>query len=176
MNRFLPRLRAGAVLTAAALAAMAPAMAADAPAKAPAAPASAAAPAAAPAAAAPAAAAPAAASAAAPAEVEAAVRAWAAAWASKDVDKYLASYASDFQPAKGSSHKAWEEERRKRIGNKSSISVKVDNLVVSVSGNTATAKFKQSYAADKIKESGRKTLELQRIDGRWLIRKESAGG
>ncbi|MBS82423.1 nuclear transport factor 2 family protein [Variovorax sp. Varisp41] len=172
MNRFLPRLSAGAVLAAAALAAMAPAFAADAPAKAPApaAAASAAAPAAAPAAPAPAAAS------AAPAEVEAAVLAWASAWASKDVDKYLASYASDFQPAKGASHKAWEEQRRKRIGNKSSISVKVDNLVVSVNGNTATAKFKQSYAADKIKESGRKTLELQRVDGRWLIRKESAGG
>lgn len=166
MNRFLPRLSAGAVLAAAALAALAPAFAADAPAKAPA-----------PAAAASAAGAPApAAASAAPAEVEAAVLAWASAWASKDVDKYLASYASDFQPAKGASHKAWEEQRRKRIGNKSSISVKVDNLVVSVNGNTATAKFKQSYAADKIKESGRKTLELQRVDGRWLIRKESAGG
>lgn len=105
-------------------------------------------------------------------EVETAVHAWAAAWSSKDTDKYLAAYAPDFTPARGQTRQAWETDRRKRIEEKSRINVSVDDLVVSLNGPSASARFKQVYAADAIKQSNRKTLELQRIGGRWLIRKE----
>jgi len=49
-------------------------------------------------------------------------------------------------------------------------------LVISLKGQAATASFQQTYSADKLREKSRKTLELQRVEGRWLIRKESAGG
>ena len=109
-------------------------------------------------------------------EVEAAVRAWAAAWSARDVARYLAAYASDFTPPRGQDRKAWETDRRTRIEEKAAISVEIDGLVISLKGQAATASFQQTYSADKLREKSRKTLELQRVEGRWLIRKESAGG
>jgi ketosteroid isomerase-like protein len=168
MNRLAICLLAAGLLSTAALAA---APSASPPAPAASAPAAAAAPAPTPA--------PAAAAAAAPsagiAEVETAVRAWAAAWSARDVDRYLAAYAPDFTPARKQDRKRWEAERRTRIANKSTISVTVDDLVISVSGQTASARFKQLYSADKLKSTDRKTLELQRVGDKWLIRKESTG-
>jgi ketosteroid isomerase-like protein len=110
------------------------------------------------------------------AEVESAVRGWAAAWAGQDMDRYLAAYGSDFNPGGGQSRKNWEEERRARIVGKSSISVNIENLVISVNGQAATAKFRQIYRADNLNISSRKTLELQRAGNQWHIRKESVGG
>jgi len=165
MNRLATCLLAAGLLSTAALAATPVTPAATPPA--PAAPAAAAAAPAAPAAA------PAQAPNAGIAEVETAVRAWAAAWSARDVDRYLAAYAPDFTPAKKQDRKQWEAERRTRITNKSKISVAVDDLVISVSGQTASARFKQVYSADKLKSTDRKTLELQRVGDKWLIRKES---
>lgn len=110
------------------------------------------------------------------AEVEAAVLAWAAAWTAQDMERYLAAYGPDFAPAGGQSRKAWEEERRARIVGKSSISVGIDQLAISVDGNTAAARFRQSYRADHLNVNSRKTLELVRSNGQWQIRKETVGG
>lgn len=120
--------------------------------------------------------APAAASPATTAEVESAVRGWASAWAGQDMDRYLAAYGPDFNPGGGQSRKSWEEERRARIVGKSSISVNIENLVINVNGQVATAKFRQIYRADSLNISSRKTLELQRSGNQWQIRKESVGG
>jgi len=110
------------------------------------------------------------------AEVESAVRAWASAWASQDMDRYLAAYGSDFTPGGGQSRKNWEQDRRARIVGKSSISVNIENLVIKVDGDNATAKFRQIYRADNLNVSSRKTLDMQRSGNQWHIRKESVGG
>jgi len=110
------------------------------------------------------------------AEVESAVRAWASAWASQDMDRYLAAYGSDFTPGGGQSRKSWEQDRRARIVGKSSISVNIENLVIKVDGDNATAKFRQIYRADNLNVSSRKTLDMQRSGNQWHIRKESVGG
>ncbi len=110
------------------------------------------------------------------AEVETAVRAWAQAWSARDVDRYLAAYAPDFTPARGQSRFRWEEERRARITSKSSIGVTLDDLAIVIDGETASARFRQNYRADTLREVSRKTLELQRSGGQWLIRRESSGG
>lgn len=137
----------------------------------------AAAPAAAPAPAAPKPAAPVASAAPSGAEkdVEAAVRAWAAAWAAKDMNGYLGSYGKDFATPGGQARKAWEEDRRARIVGKSRISVKLENLTVSVNGDKATAKFKQGYSADSLNVSSRKTLDMVKAGDRWVIVRESTG-
>jgi ketosteroid isomerase-like protein len=103
------------------------------------------------------------------------VRAWAAAWSARDVVRYLAAYAPDFTPPRGQDRKAWEADRRARITDKTTISVSIDSLVISVQGQAASASFQQTYSADKLREKSRKTLELQRVGNQWLIRKESAG-
>jgi hypothetical protein len=92
------------------------------------------------------------------------------------MDRYLAAYGPDFNPGGGQSRKSWEEERRARIVGKSSISVNIENLVINVNGQAATAKFRQIYRADNLNISSRKTLELQRFGNQWQIRKESVGG
>jgi tetratricopeptide (TPR) repeat protein len=110
------------------------------------------------------------------AEIESAVRGWASAWAGQDMDRYLAAYGPDFTPGGGQSRKAWEEDRRARIVGKSSISVNIENLVIKVDGQNATAKFRQIYRADSLNISSRKTLDMQRSGNQWHIRKESVGG
>ena len=108
-------------------------------------------------------------------EVEAAVRTWATAWASKDMTGYLGSYGKEFNPPGSRSRKSWEEDRRGRIVGKSRISVKVNDLEVSVSGAKAVAKFRQAYSADSLNISSRKTLELVKAGERWVIVRESTG-
>ncbi|TXH90647.1 MAG: tetratricopeptide repeat protein [Rhodoferax sp.] len=106
-------------------------------------------------------------------EAQAAVQAWASAWAAKDMKAYLGAYSKDFTPPNKLSRAAWEAERRNRITTKNNISVKLENLSITVSGNTAIAKFKQDYRASGLSVSSRKTLELGKYGDRWLIVKES---
>lgn len=108
-------------------------------------------------------------------DVEAAVRSWATAWAAKDMTGYLSSYGKDFDPPGSVSRKAWEEDRRSRIVGKSSISVKLNDVAVSVNGNKAVVKFRQAYSADALNVSSRKTLELVKSGERWVIVRESTG-
>ena len=109
-------------------------------------------------------------------DVEAAVRGWAAAWAAKNMSDYLGSYGKDFATPAGQARKTWEEDRRSRIMGKSRISVKLDNLAVSIKGDKATARFKQGYSADSLNVSSRKTLDLVKAGDRWVIVRESTGG
>ena len=109
-------------------------------------------------------------------EVEAAVRTWAQAWSAKDMSGYLGSYANNFDPPGKQARKAWESDRRARIVGKSSITVKLSSLVMTVQGNRATARFKQDYSADALSVSSRKTLDLTKVGERWVIVKESTGG
>ncbi|MEY2954233.1 MAG: hypothetical protein RLZZ401_2320, partial [Pseudomonadota bacterium] len=108
-------------------------------------------------------------------DIEAAVQAWAGAWATKDMAAYLGAYGKEFDPPGNQSRPAWEEERRKRIVGKSSISVKVREMAVSMKGAGATVKFKQDYAAGALTASSRKTLELVKVGERWVIVKEYSG-
>ena len=109
------------------------------------------------------------------AEVIAAVNAWAKAWSAKDVDIYLAAYAKEFVPPPGLSRQQWEEERRARIVGKSSITVILEDIEVTVDGDQAVARFRQDYKADSLKTNSRKTLNLVKSNGRWLIQQERSG-
>lgn len=88
---------------------------------------------------------------------------------------YYAAYASDYSGQAGN-RKAWEQERRDRIANRKNIKVEVSGLRVTVNGDKATAKFRQSYTSDALSTSSRKTLELVRSGNKWLIREERVGG
>jgi tetratricopeptide (TPR) repeat protein len=106
---------------------------------------------------------------------EATVIAWAKAWSAKDMGAYLGAYAPDFKPQGNQTRAAWEKDRRDRIVGKSSISVAVSDLTVSVNGNEAQAKFRQAYKANALAVSSRKTLSLKKVGTRWLITQESTG-
>lgn len=106
-------------------------------------------------------------------DVQNAVLAWADAWSDRNVKAYLAAYGKSFDTPGSMSRAAWESERRQRISSKSKISVKLENLNISISDDKATAKFRQEYKADGVSKSSRKTLELAKAGNRWLIVKES---
>lgn len=100
---------------------------------------------------------------------------WAQAWASKNLEKYFASYGSGFEPAKGESRKAWEQQRRERIAKPSKISVDISNVkVTSIDSNNAKVRFKQSYRADGKAISTTKTLAMKKDGNNWLIEQEIA--
>lgn len=110
------------------------------------------------------------------ADVESAVKAWAAAWSRRDMAAYYAAYAGEYAGQAGS-RKAWEQERKDRIASRKSIQVGVSNLRVSVNGERATARFRQSYESDSLSVTSTKTLEFSRAgNGKWVIRQESVGG
>jgi len=108
-------------------------------------------------------------------DVEAAVKAWAAAWSARDMKAYLAAYGKQFDPPGKTSRADWEKEREARIVGKSRIQVTLSDLSVNVKGDRATARFHQAYSADSLNVASRKTLELVRNQGRWLIVRESTG-
>ena len=110
------------------------------------------------------------------AEVMNAVNGWAQAWSKRDVDAYLAHYAKDFKTPAGESRSDWEKTRRSRIAGAKSIEVALESPKVTMQGpDQASVSFRQTYKSDKLNSKSRKTLDLVKADGRWLIREEKAG-
>jgi tetratricopeptide (TPR) repeat protein len=106
-------------------------------------------------------------------DVEKAILAWAKAWSTQDVATYLAAYGKEFNPSGTQSLTAWAKERKKRISNKSGITVSIEGLSVKVAGARATANFRQGYRSGALKETIQKTLELDKVGDQWLIVKET---
>ena len=107
--------------------------------------------------------------------VKQSVQAWARAWSQKNMTAYFGTYDSSFTPPGGMSRKAWEKDRTDRIVYKSKISVNLRNVQVKVVGNQATVTFLQSYQADQLNVSGRKTLKWVKRGNEWRITQESIG-
>ncbi len=130
-------------------------------------------PAAKPAATEPAPAKPAPAPAAASSNVEAAINNWAQAWSRRDVNAYLAAYASDFASS-GMTRATWEAQRRDRITAPKTIDVQISDLKIDQQGNTASATFRQAYRSDLLRSTVTKTLKLALQDGQWRIISETS--
>jgi tetratricopeptide (TPR) repeat protein len=105
-----------------------------------------------------------------------AVNVWAKAWSDQNVDQYLASYADSFKTPKGESRKAWENTRRDRVSRPKSIAVEVNNpKVMMESADVAKVQFNQRYIANGKPQGTRKTLNMVKVNGNWLIEQEIAG-
>lgn len=104
-----------------------------------------------------------------------AVLAWAKAWSDKNMGGYLKAYDSRFETPSGQNRKAWEQERRDRILPKSNIRVQLSKMAIHTQGSVATVRFVQSYQADQLNVSSRKTLTLAKRGNQWLITQEQVG-
>jgi ketosteroid isomerase-like protein len=100
---------------------------------------------------------------------EKAVEDWANAWSRRDVEAYLAFYASDFQVPGNMSREDWEAQRKHRISRADSILVEVSDLSTSGDANKTTITFKQRYESNILKSTTRKTLTLRKQSGVWKI-------
>lgn len=104
------------------------------------------------------------------------VQSWAKAWSSKKVDRYLASYANNFQVPDGLARKEWEQLRRERITKPATIQVEVSRMHIKMeSADEARVSFRQSYRAGKTAMRTAKTLVMKKTGDRWLITQELAG-
>jgi len=104
-------------------------------------------------------------------DVQSLINKWLAGWQSGNMETYRSCYAPDFQ-SKGMNLDAWITNKinvRNKSGN---ISISVADVKISADENTATAVFTQHYSSSKSKDSGKKTLELKKINSEWKIYKE----
>ena len=105
--------------------------------------------------------------------IKSAVQNWAHSWSQKDIKKYFSAYASSFEPPDRLSRAKWEAERELRIVSKKKIQVVVSNFKIDINGNKAKITFSQIYESDNFKGNSRKSLELTKQSGRWMITRET---
>ncbi|WIM06808.1 MAG: TolC family outer membrane protein [Candidatus Nitricoxidivorans perseverans] len=109
------------------------------------------------------------------AEIAQAIEAWAKAWSSRDLQAYLDAYAPAFAPTDGGSRKAWAGKRKRIIERAGDIQLDIADVKVAVrDAGHAAATFRQTYRAAGYADVTLKTLEWEKLDGRWLIVKEVA--
>lgn len=109
-------------------------------------------------------------------EVLAAVQKWAKAWTEQDMPGYVGSYSREFDTPGKMSRANWEKMREQRIVGKETIRVVVENPLITITGNEAVVKFKQSYFSDKLNNVSNKTLTMKQEGGSWKITSERVGG
>ena len=106
------------------------------------------------------------------AQVERIVRAWAEAWGARNADAYLDFYSAQFKTPGGTDFTAWSEERRTRITRPEYIKISIDQLKVTIKGNSAKIRFLQHYESNTLKDSSNKNMTLKREGSTWKIIEE----
>ncbi|PKN52140.1 MAG: hypothetical protein CVU55_08785 [Deltaproteobacteria bacterium HGW-Deltaproteobacteria-13] len=102
------------------------------------------------------------------------VNKWLTSWQAGDMDTYRSCYSSEFQ-SKGMNLDAWISFKNNVRQKSKDISIRIDDLKISVDGKmaSATAIFNQYYSSSILKDSVRKTLNLKKINEQWKISKET---
>ncbi len=105
-----------------------------------------------------------------------AVEKWAKAWTEQDMAGYLGSYSKNFDTPGNMSRANWEKMREQRIVGKETIRVVVENPLITINGDEAVVKFRQSYFSNRLNNVSTKTLTMVKEDGTWKITSERVGG
>jgi murein L,D-transpeptidase YafK len=104
-------------------------------------------------------------------EIRNLVNRWLKSWSDGDMKIYHNCYASDFS-SRDMDLDAWMAHKISVRDKSRNIRIRVDNLKISASGNSATASFTQYYSSSIFRSSGKKTLELKKINDDWKIYRE----
>jgi tetratricopeptide (TPR) repeat protein len=106
-------------------------------------------------------------------EVQDFLNSWRDAWASKKLNRYYDHYVVAFAgDAKNTA--AWRAQRKFKIMVNKTIVVNLDDVVLtSIANDQAEVSFTQHYQAGAYQDKGKKTLKLQKTNGRWQIVQES---
>jgi ketosteroid isomerase-like protein len=96
---------------------------------------------------------------------------WLNSWKSGDMKTYRSCYASNFQSEvtyinATVSYKTNVHKKNKKIN------ISIDKLQISADENIATAVFTQHYSSSILQYSGKKKLELRKINDEWKIYRE----
>jgi len=99
------------------------------------------------------------------------VNKWVNSWKSGDMKNYRSCYAANFE-SKGMKLNDWVAHKAGVRKYAKIIDIRVDDLRISTEVNTATAIFIQHYNSSTLKSTGKKKLELKKINGEWKIYRE----
>ncbi len=99
------------------------------------------------------------------------VNAWAEAWSAKRLGTYFTHYVDGFAGDMVNA-KAWQLSRKNKILHSKQIKVSLSELKINNLESSVEVVFKQSYESGTYQDVGRKTLEMIKVKGRWLIKKE----
>jgi murein L,D-transpeptidase YafK len=97
---------------------------------------------------------------------------WVDAWSSKDIRRYAACYAPDFQ-AKGMDLEEWISYKKGLNRLYDSIQVEIEDLKIEPGPEQSIATFLQRYDSSGYKAVGVKRLRLKRIGEAWKIYRET---
>jgi murein L,D-transpeptidase YafK len=104
-------------------------------------------------------------------EIRSLVNQWQTSWSAGDMKAYRNCYAPDFS-SRSMDLDAWIAHKISVRDKSRNIRIRTDNLKISSSGNSATVSFTQYYTSSIFRSSGKKTLELKKINGDWKIHRE----
>jgi len=96
---------------------------------------------------------------------------WLTSWKSGDMKTYRSCYTSDFQ-SKVMNLDAWISYKNNVRQRSKKINTSINDLQISADENIATAVFTQHYSSAILKYSGKKKLELRKINDEWKIYRE----
>jgi len=100
------------------------------------------------------------------------VKDWAAAWSAQDVDTFVSFY-KRWYSTPGKNHEQWVSDRQVKLTNKQFISVVVSSIKQKqISENRISVDFIQNYQSNTIKDTLRKRLVFDKINGQWKISNE----
>lgn len=99
------------------------------------------------------------------------VNAWASAWETKNLDVYFAYYVDNFAGDMVNA-KAWRNSRKSKIERSKKIKITLSAIKIEYKQDLVLVVFKQSYESGTYQDVGRKTLEMVKVQDRWLINKE----
>ncbi|MCK6389199.1 MAG: hypothetical protein L6Q65_16605, partial [Zoogloea sp.] len=102
------------------------------------------------------------------------LEAWLVAWSARYYDAYRAFYVADFKPGKGRSTAQWEAERRQRLADAKSPSLRIEGLRLKTRGaGRYSTLFVQHYSAVNYRDTVKKQLDWVKVDGQWKIAGET---
>ena len=102
-------------------------------------------------------------------QVTQSIESWRKAWSGRDLRNYLAAYAATYK-GELASRDAWVTGRTRIISNAGNISLTFGTPTLTwESADRVSAEFSQNYRSDVFKQTGKKTLQMQRIDGEFKI-------
>jgi len=97
---------------------------------------------------------------------------WQQAWSSKNIGLYLDQYAPEFKPQDGRSRSEWAKLRMERISGKKNIRIQIEDIDIALDRDTATTRFTQLYADERIKTINKKRIVWIKRGEHWLIQQE----
>ena len=96
---------------------------------------------------------------------------WLNSWKSGDMETYRSCYASDFR-SRGMNLDEWVSFKASVYKISKNMNISIDKLQIIAAENNAAAVFTQSYSSSIFKSSGKKKLELRKINDEWKIYRE----